>query len=52
MAGARTSVSDKGLALGQFRHQDEILERMLEMPQAMMADTFEVLKFIEENALI
>jgi predicted nucleic acid-binding protein len=39
------------LAVGQFKHQDEILERMLEMPQAMMAETFEVLKFIKENAL-
>ena len=39
------------LAVGQFKHQDEIIEQLLEMPQAMMAENFEVLKFIKENAL-
>lgn len=39
------------LAVSQFKHQDEILEQMLEMPQATMAETFEVLTFIKENAL-
>lgn len=39
------------LAVGQFKHRDEILEQMLEMPQGMMAETFEVLTFIKKNAL-